>query len=657
MRSALPTILVVLGSLGLSVPIGAAVNPSEWKYRQSVEISNAGLIKLALPDSTLDASRPDLADLRLLGPNNEEVAFAIEHPTPPRRFTQPVQQFRVELQKLSTQITFRTGTPNSIDQITLFTPATNFVKAASLSISEDGQQWTEVGTGFQLARQQGFDALSLPLNRSAAYVRIIIDDERTATIPFTSAVLLLAPTEPSPTVPVNAEITQREEFVRETVLTVDLHAKNLPLSSFEFATSAPLFNRTVTVTQRDLQNGEAVERVVARGIIFRSRLPGADDRERVILPLEIMSGARELQVHILNNDDSPLPIESVRVRRRSEWIVFRSTTAGRHALLTGKSRSEPPVYDLSKFATEWKSLPESSVPFSALQPNAGYTQVDELADAPSVGATLDLASWKYRKALQPQVGGAHEIELDLDILAHTVADLRDLRLIRDGQQIPYLLERTSLRRALTFQPARETVAQSPRKSRWKIKLPHARLPIQLLTLISDTRVFERSFDLFEETADSRGEKVIRTLASDAQWSRTPERNSVRFTIPLTGGMATDTLIIETDNGDNPPIALTEIQADYPVAKLLFRSEPKAMHLYYGAPANAPRYDLELMAARLLSAEKSRPQVGPEERVDGSTEKSGFLVQRASAVLWVSLALVVGVLLVVVARLLPKPPEP
>jgi hypothetical protein len=638
--------------------LSAALNPSEWKYRQTVEVSAPGLTKIALPDETLDLARADLADLRLVGPTGAEVPFAIEQASSPRRVTQVVQQFRVELQKVATQITFRTGTSASIEQITLLTPATNFVKAATLSISSDGQQWQEIGSGFQLARQQGIDALSLPLYQSASYVRVTVDDERTPTIPFTSAVLQLAPSEPAPAVAVNAAIVRREEFVHESVITVDLHAKNLPLSSLDFSTSAPLFNRTISVTQRELRNGEAVEQVLARGSIFRSRLRGTENQERLLLPLAITTSTREIQVHVLNNDDAPLPIDAIRVQRRPSWIVFTSTAAGRSDLLMGKTRSEPPSYDLGRFAAEWKTLPETALKFSAAQPNPGYAQTDELADAPLFGAKLDVRAWKYRKAMNPTKEGAQEIELDLDVLAHTRAGLSDLRLVRDGLQIPYLLERAPLRRALTFKPAPETAARTPRLSRWRITLPHARLPFDQLTLISDTRVFERSIEIYEESTDDRGEKVRRVLASDVQWSRTPERSADSMTIPLTGGLTTNTLIIEADNGDNPPISLTAIRIAHPVTRLLFRSEAKPLYLYYGASVTAPRYDLELMAARLLSTEKSQPSLGPEERADGTaSDKPGFLVQRAGVLLWGSLAMVVAALLFAVARLLPKPTKP
>ena len=65
----------------------------------------------------------------------------------------------------------------------------------------------------------------------------------------------------------------------------------------------------------------------------------------------------------------------------------------------------------------------------------------------------------------------------------------------------------------------------------------------------------------------------------------------------------------------------------------------------------------MVAASLLQDEKSAAQLGAEERTDGRSESAGtFLGQRAGLLLWVALAIVVVVLLVVIARLLPKTPD-
>jgi hypothetical protein len=128
------------------------------------------------------------------------------------------------------------------------------------------------------------------------------------------------------------------------------------------------------------------------------------------------------------------------------------------------------------------------------------------------------------------------------------------------------------------------------------------------------------------------------------------------TFDLWNRVRTDTVWIETDNGDNPAIALGSVQAVYPVVRLVFKTaETDGFTLVYGNPAaNAPRYDLSLVAAKLLTASRSGVQLevaGPNSTTTGSR----FAGLNGGYLFWGALALVVVVLLGVVAKLLPKPP--
>ena len=82
-----------------------------------------------------------------------------------------------------------------------------------------------------------------------------------------------------------------------------------------------------------------------------------------------------------------------------------------------------------------------------------------------------------------------------------------------------------------------------------------------------------------------------------------------------------------------------------------------MALYYGnRAATAPRYDLALVAGQILAAEKLAASLGAEEQVrPGGWADQALAGSRAGILFWGVLALVVLGLLVVVAKLLPKPP--
>jgi hypothetical protein len=83
----------------------------------------------------------------------------------------------------------------------------------------------------------------------------------------------------------------------------------------------------------------------------------------------------------------------------------------------------------------------------------------------------------------------------------------------------------------------------------------------------------------------------------------------------------------------------------------------ATFLYYGnEDGHAPGYDLDLIAPRLLAEEKLSATLAPEEAMKKSAVGALFQMSRTkSLIFWGALALVVIALLVVTARLLPKPP--
>jgi hypothetical protein len=118
------------------------------------------------------------------------------------------------------------------------------------------------------------------------------------------------------------------------------------------------------------------------------------------------------------------------------------------------------------------------------------------------------------------------------------------------------------------------------------------------------------------------------------------------------------LVLETHNGDNPPIELEKFQAFYPATRILFKAQPAgALLLYYGnRRAAAPRYDLSLVAGQLLAADQSEAALATEAQLKTSWGE-GRRPGTGGVVFWGMLAVVVVVLLIIISRLLPKSPRP
>jgi hypothetical protein len=414
----------------------------------------------------------------------------------------------------------------------------------------------------------------------------------------------------------------------------------------------------VTVKQRTAREGESAEQSAAVGSIFRLGVPQQLIREHLRVPLAFTTSAQQQQIHISNDSSPPLAIEQVRVFRRPVWLIFNAVNAGAYRLLTGNLQASRPTYDLARFTSDWENLPEAAVPLSKPEPTPGYQRRDVLADTPLLGAKLDVSTWKFRKQVTPAAAGVQELELDLEILAHGARGLGDLRLVRDGRQLPYLLERTSLVRALPLEAVEVTDLNAPHLSRWKFSLPFAGLPLKSVTLSSSSQLFSRALQIFEVDANHRGDMSRRVLSERTLWSSTPDRPEVSRKVNLVAIPTSDILYLEIDNGDNPAFTLSDARADYPVVRLFFRSDVEPLHLYYGATGvSPPRYDIELVAQQLMSEQKNAVELGAEEPVGNGSRSSFISGKRRGILLWFSLAVVTGALLFAIARLLPKPPGP
>jgi hypothetical protein len=230
--------------------------------------------------------------------------------------------------------------------------------------------------------------------------------------------------------------------------------------------------------------------------------------------------------------------------------------------------------------------------------------------------------------------------------------LSDVRLEAAGKQVPYILERPQLTRAIDLPFKSDSDSKRPSVSRWEIKLPHERTPLTSLVLQTKAPLFERRIRVVEKRLRPNGETSFTTIEY-ADWRRAPGEPQSSLRIPVQA-IRGDTLWIETDNGDNAAIDLQRVQGTYPVVRLLFRTaEPSPLRLLTGnAQASAPRYDLNLVAPKLLASEKDVVTLSAAGDSGTAARKP---LQIKSWIFWAALGAVVVVLLTVVAKLLPKGP--
>lgn len=293
---------------------------------------------------------------------------------------------------------------------------------------------------------------------------------------------------------------------------------------------------------------------------------------------------------------------------------------------------------------------------AALTFAAAFSLQAQIREAPpgiQQGTPLDVSSWTFRKPVLITRPGLQQLELDPDVLSHAQPDFADLRLMLDGNQISYILEHTTIQRSLTPQVSVTNDTQDPKVSRWILKLPHPALPINRLACSTRTALFQREMTAYENLRDERGEPYQHILGR-ASWKHTSSWFNKDFSLAFDGAPQSDTIILETHNGDNPPIELENFQLFYAATRVLFKANPgDKLFLYYGNPgANPPQYDLSLISNEVLAASKADAALGAEERLKNPWPRE-LQTGKSAVFFWAILSLVVLTLLVVIAKLLPK----
>jgi len=636
---------------------GTAALPSDWRHEQHFEVAAPGFVKFSLPPETLDAARPVLEDLRVHDSAGNEIPFFIERTEPSIKTSHAPDRFQVSLNRTTTVITLETGVAQPLEGISLETPAAHFIKAVRVEGSADSLAWKSLADGQPVFRQH-YGASQLRVGIPPGFwrwIRLTVDDSRTPPVPFTGARVHAILPESTPLEQQPATITERNENPGETRLTLNLGAANLDIATVQLESVDPLFTRLVKMTVPLVSENGIVEQTVGQGTVYRVAMEGWPASENLSLPLESRLSTRELQLIIQNQDSPPLSVTAVRLARRSVHLVFMARTPGLHYLLTGNKSCPAPRYDLASLGGHLKNVAVTPVKISPPANNPDFRTTEALAGIELGGTALDVTDWKFRKRIK-NIDGVGQVELDLEVISHTESDFSDLRVMRGGNQIPYLVQRTSISRSIKPSVTRTNDAQHPQLSRWIIKLPKPNLTLTRLSCESRTPLFRRDVTLYEELHDERGDKYRRPLA-EASWVQTPDGKSREFVLMPDQRIYGDTLILETENGDNPPVELEKFSVFYPATRILFRSKPETeLFLYYGNPHVAsPRYDLDLIAGQLLAADKSVTTLSAEEQLKPGSWHENREPGKGGALLWGILALVVVALLVIVARLLPKNP--
>ena len=644
-----------------------------FRYERPVLPGAAGPNRLE-PDVPLLAGAAGFADLRLTDAAGREVPYLLFQPLPRGPEWRAGRLLPIQPTKTESGFEVDLGVAGPVDRLRITGLPAPFLKRFRLEGSGDRSHWTLLiaqGTLFDLP-DEGLRQSEVDFPRGDfRYLRLTWDDTSSARSPMPGGVeaRLARAVDPGPSPRVPVAFERRPSEPGKSRFHLCLPGARLPVVALELAVPGGPLLRPATVTEGRLDPSRQVatteitpvrlgDTTLRRAV--RGELTAADLR----IPLAAPEGP-DLELTIDDGNNPRLDLTGVAaVLAPLPWIYFEAADTAPLTARFGDPKATPPRYDLEAAREEIsrRAAPPARARWGEVHDREPQEKVAEASPLPALGAPLDVAKFRYRRPLPAAPPGLTSLLVDAAVLSRSGENLVDLRLAdAAGHQIPYLLEKRDEPLALHLP---ELTRQAPGKegdpptlSRYKVELPYPSLPTARLVLETTARIFERDVRLVEpltaaEAVRERGrraEPAERTVAQAAWRHADPDTPAPALTLDIPPSLGTrfDLLVEE---GDNAPLPLAPLHLLLPAARVRFFEPAAPLTLLYGQPGlPPPRYDLALLAPRLLGAAAHEITLPPE--TVGAIAPEPDPAAQGKMIFWGALVAAVVVLLLVLGRLL------
>ncbi len=634
----------------------------------------AGPNRLAIDVPLLAGARPvrldarttvagGLDDLRLYDGAGREVPWLMIPPAVPDERWEQGRVLPVVATKETSGFELDLGQALRVDRLRLAGMPAPFLKRLRVEGSGDRSRWTLVvadGTVFDLPDEGLRHAeLAFPAGEFQ-YFRVTWDDRSSAVVsPPQSVSARIAQSASAPASPeIPIEFERRSSEPRKSRFRLHLPGAHLPVTALVFHCGGSHLLRDVRVSEGRLSGSEVVPVTLGEGTLrraVRGDLVAADLRIAVTPPEE-----PDLDVVVDDGDNPPLDLTGVSVELAPlPWIYFESAAGEPLTARYGDPKLSAPRYDLEAM----RAAVDSAAPVDArwgaphdlVKSDAEPAPIE--SSLPAAGATIDASGFRYSRPIADGPPGLTALTLDAAVLAHS-RNLADVRIVdREGRQVPYLVEKLDEPLALKLAPLLPAAASAgtPRagQSRYELTLPYENLPPVRLVITTGERVFQRhvSVEIERPSRDPRT-KLQKTVVASSAWQHAdPDTPAPALVLDLPPVDVTGAQLV-VDEGDNSPLVLAPPQLLLPSYRLrFFRSGDGELRLVYGERRlGAPRYDLALLAPRLVGARAAEAVVEDETRSAKPAESAGAA---QPMLFWGALVAAVTVLLALVARLVRK----
>ena len=358
----------LIGLAGLAANTARAdFDPEAWGFYRDIKVAEGAEgrnARFEVDGHVWDhAAGPGLQDLRVLRGETDDIGYAVYVPEKVRpqieeRTARVINRGRRgDRAAEASELTVDLGEgPPVANRLTLETPARNFRCAVTIEGSDDGKTWSTIrdnGAIFAFAGdvERRFTTVAFP-DAKRRYLRVVVAAPAgEKPIDLAGATVFLETAPPASGLPMLREHPHaketRTEQGRETWYTIDLGARQLPVSKIQFEVADENFARAVCV---DTSDDDKMYGQAGSGFIFRY----AERRyEKSHLEVELGDAfGQYVRVRIANGDDAPLAVTRIAVFTRPRYVFFALEKDQRYRLFYGSPEARPPQYDYARvFAT------------------------------------------------------------------------------------------------------------------------------------------------------------------------------------------------------------------------------------------------------------------------------------------------------------------
>ncbi|MBI5092978.1 MAG: DUF3999 family protein [Candidatus Hydrogenedentes bacterium] len=354
----------------------AAFDTKDWTWTRpiSAAVAQSQFVRLPLPLDVLDTSQPSLADLRVLDQREDLVPYVV-------RWAGGHAISRVEWKSTGllnpvfqpqqySRVTVDLGDAVPRNRIKIVTDGANFRRRVTVEGSSDGASWDillENGWLFDVPlpdKACRVDELSFPTS-NFRHLRITVfnmpDDPRRIEITSVqTARWTETPETPLIPVAVKASSPQFDEKTHQNVYDLDLGYRNVPVATLEVTVSDRFYHRAYelegrnaekiqtqrrTETKWETEEREAPWTSIARGVLYRVQHEDKTAESNTIVG--VRAAYRYLRLRVFEQDNPPLVIPSIAVKRWDVGVVFEYTPGESYSLIGGNAAAAAPSFDLA----------------------------------------------------------------------------------------------------------------------------------------------------------------------------------------------------------------------------------------------------------------------------------------------------------------------